>query len=100
MNASARRGGKCGVLFASRRAYRMIARRSDVRLRFSAAASIVLASGILFSANAQVPAASSSGGSTHKPAKPATSAAAAELPLIDLDGYKKILATYKGKPLV
>ena len=29
-----------------------------------------------------------------------SSAKAANLPLIDLDGYKKVLATYKGKPLV
>jgi thiol-disulfide isomerase/thioredoxin len=32
------------------------------------------------------------------PARPAAATKSAELPLIDLDGYKKILATYKGKP--
>lgn len=30
----------------------------------------------------------------------ATASKPADLPLIDLDGYKKILATYKGKPLL
>jgi thiol-disulfide isomerase/thioredoxin len=34
------------------------------------------------------------------PARAATTAKSADLQLIDLDGYKKILATYKGKPLL
>ena len=72
-----------------------------MRLRFLAAASTILACGALLSASAQAPAASSSGAASKpKTAKPATSAKAADLTLIDLDGYRKILATYKGKPLV
>jgi len=37
-----------------------------------------------------------SGKSSTKPSKPATS----ELPLIDLEGYNKVLAKFRGKPLV
>jgi thiol-disulfide isomerase/thioredoxin len=49
-----------------------------------------LLSVILIPARGQAPAAS----------KPGSSAKPADLPLIDMDGYNKILATYKGKPLV
>ena len=45
---------------------------------------------------------SSAGGQAPSASKPLTagSTVKTELPLIDLDGYKKILATYKGKPLL
>ena len=51
--------------------------------------------GIFLPLNAQAPAAS-----RHATATRATTGKAADLPLIDLDGYKKILAAYKGKPLL
>ena len=35
-----------------------------------------------------------------KPAPKSSKSAAADLPLVDLDGYKQVLAKYRGKPLV
>lgn len=57
--------------------------------------SAILVLGILPALKAQAPAAPS-----HATAAHATASKAADLPLIDLDGYKKILAAYKGKPLL
>ena len=54
----------------------------------------VLLTGLLLPVHAQTSASSKA-----SPPK-ATTAKPADLPLIDLDGYKKILETYKGKPLV
>ena len=54
-----------------------------------------LLTGLLLPVHAQTSASSKA-----SPPKAATTAKPADLPLIDLDGYKKILATYRGKPLV
>jgi thiol-disulfide isomerase/thioredoxin len=56
---------------------------------------ITLLLGTLASVKAQAPAAPHRATAAH-----AATSKSAELPLIDLDGYKKILATYKGKPLL
>lgn len=56
---------------------------------------MILLVGALPSLRAQSSAASHHATPTHT-----TTSESAELPLIDLDGYKKILATYKGKPLL
>jgi thiol-disulfide isomerase/thioredoxin len=56
---------------------------------------VVLLLGSFAAAYAQVPSVPKSAS-----AKTATAAKPADLPLIDLDGYNKILATYKGKPLL
>ncbi|HKQ88198.1 MAG TPA: redoxin domain-containing protein [Candidatus Acidoferrales bacterium] len=55
----------------------------------------ILLAGVVLSLNAQAPSATH-----HASANRATTSKPADLPLIDLDGYKKILATYKGKPLL
>lgn len=57
---------------------------------------IVLLFGVFLPLQAQAPAAPRPATA----AKPATASTPSDLPLIDLDGYNKILATYKGKPTV
>jgi thiol-disulfide isomerase/thioredoxin len=55
----------------------------------------VLLISVVLSMKAQTAAAPHPAAASH-----ATTNKSADLPLIDLDGYKKILATYKGKPLL
>ena len=69
-------------------------------MRFRAVFSVLLFLAIccgLLPARAQLPASTAKPGTASKAGAAAKSA---DLPLIDVDGYKKILATYKGKPLV